>query len=196
MLDYYAPHDKIHVYTNMLPGYPDIVSVIERLDSDSNKIFPKWKTWFPSGADGNEDLAFGSQKRMSEHIEYKDDSAENKLYWYLFNAINDASRHYASVHAIEIGKLAPLSISKYKPGASMGKHTDSNGSEGPQTISVVCYLNDNYEGGHIRFADQDIMIKAEAGSIVIFPSKPPFFHESMPVISGFKYISPGFWNIL
>lgn len=196
MLSYEAPHEKIHVYKNMLSQHDDIISLIEQLDSQENNIFPKWKMWFPSGAEGNEDLAFGSQKRMSDHVLIKDDSQENKLYWDLFNAINDASNHYAKIHNIEIGKLAPLSISKYKPGASMGRHTDSNGSEGPQTISVVCYLNDNYEGGQIRFAEQDITIKAEAGSIVIFPSKPPFFHESMPVISGFKYISPGFWNIL
>jgi predicted 2-oxoglutarate/Fe(II)-dependent dioxygenase YbiX len=196
MLSYDKPHEKIHIYKNTLPEYSNIVSLIEELDVSANNIFPKWKTWFPSGAEGDESLAFGAQKRMSDHIDVKDDSVENNLYWSLFDAITKASNHYADVHEIKIGKLAPLSISKYKTGASMGRHTDSNGLEGPQTISVVCYLNDDYQGGEIRFAEQDVTIKPEAGSIVVFPSKPPFFHESMPVISGCKYISPGFWNIL
>jgi len=197
MLSYEAPHEKIHVYYDMIR--PSIIEDIELLDilSDPNSTIPKWKTWYPSGAEGQESLAFGYQKRMTDHLspDRKDDSYA-EIYWEIFNAIVSASEDYASRHEIEIGRLAPLSISKYKAGASMGKHTDSNGSEGPQTVSVVCYLNDNYEGGQIRFEDQGIEIKPRAGSIVIFPSKPPFFHESMPVISGWKYISPGFWNIL
>jgi hypothetical protein len=196
MLNCEYPHEKIHVYHNMIR--PSIIEDIELLDilSDPNSTIPKWKTWYPSGAEGNESLAFGYQKRMSDHLspDRKNDGYSD-IYWELFNAIVEASEDYGLKHGIEIGKLAPLSISKYKPGASMGKHTDSNGSEGPQTISVVCYLNDNYEGGHIRFEDQDITIKPRAGSIVIFPSKPPFFHQSMPVASGYKYISPGFWSI-
>jgi len=196
MLKYDAPHEKIHVYHDMIRS--SIVEDIELLDilSDPNSTIPKWKTWYPSGADNEEALAFGYQKRMIDHLSpnRKDDSYA-EIYWEIFNAITSASEDYARNHNIEIGRLAPLSISKYKAGASMGKHTDSNGSDGPQTISVVCYLNDNYEGGQIRFADQGIEIKPRAGSIVIFPSKPPFFHESMTVISGWKYISPGFWNI-
>lgn len=190
------PHPQIHVYKKMLDS--SIVSMIESLDpiSDENSTIPKWKVWYPSGHDGNDGMAFGYQKRMSYHLDpsRKDDDYAN-IYWPLFNSITEASNDYGIKHNIEIGRLAPLSISKYKAGASMGKHTDSNGSEGPQTISVVCYLNDDCEGGEIRFADQDITIKPEAGSIVVFPSKPPFFHESLPVISGWKYISPGFWSI-
>lgn len=196
MLNIEYPHPQIHIYKNMLDK--TIVDLVERLDevSDENSTIPKWKIWYPSGHDGNNSMAFGYQKRMSHHL---DESRQNDeyadIYWKLFNAIKLASDDYANKHNIEIGRIAPLSISKYKSGASMGKHTDSNGSEGPQTISVVCYLNDSYEGGEIRFADQGIVIKPEAGSIIIFPSKPPFFHESMPVISGWKYIAPGFWSI-
>lgn len=196
MLNVEFPDPKIHVYRNMID--PSIVDMVEKLDevSHENSTIPRWKTWYPSGQEGNDSMAFGYQKRMTGHLDESRQTDEYaKVYWILFNAIKEASDDYAKRHNIEIGRLAPLSISKYKAGASMGKHTDSNGSEGPQTISVVCYLNDNYEGGQIRFEDQGIIIKPETGSIVIFPSKPPFFHESMPVISGWKYIAPGFWSI-
>lgn len=192
MLNCEYPHDQIHVYKNMI-DCGDILSIIEK---DEGTIFSKWQTWFPSGAEGNETFAFGYQKKMSDHINERNSTEENNLYWSIFDSIKIASEDYAKIHNLEIGRLAPLSISKYKAGASMGKHTDSNGNIGPQTISVVCYLNDDYIGGEIRFEDQNITIKPEAGSIVIFPSKPPFFHQSMPVVSGWKYISPGFWNNL
>jgi Rps23 Pro-64 3,4-dihydroxylase Tpa1-like proline 4-hydroxylase len=197
MLSFETPNEKIHVYYNMIDV--SIIDEIEKLDSisDEKSTIPKWKVWYPSGAEGRDDMAFGYQKRMTDHLDKnRKNDGYAEIYWKIFNSIVEASKHYGNIHNIEIGQLAPLSISKYKSGASMGKHTDSNGSEGPQTISVVCYLNDDYEGGEIRFADQGITIKPKAGSIVIFPSKPPFFHESMPVISGWKYISPGFWNIL
>ena len=32
-----------------------------------------------------------------------------------------------------------------------------------------------------------------AGSIVIFPSNEPYYHESKEIKRGIKYMSPGFW---
>jgi predicted 2-oxoglutarate/Fe(II)-dependent dioxygenase YbiX len=61
-------------------------------------------------------------------------------------------------------------------------------------MSAVLYLNDDYEGGELNFKDQNITIKPEAGSIVIFPSVAPFYHESKEIISGNKYMCPAFWK--
>ena len=56
------------------------------------------------------------------------------------------------------------------------------------------YLNDDYTGGELNFKDQGIKIKPSAGSIAVFPSRSPYFHESLPVLSGEKYMTPGFWE--
>ena len=78
----------------------------------------------------------------------------------------------------------------------MGPHADSDESSKSPTISVVFYLNDEYEGGEIHFENQGVTIKPKAGDIVVFPSKLPYLHESKPILSGVKYMSPGFWNKL
>jgi predicted 2-oxoglutarate/Fe(II)-dependent dioxygenase YbiX len=60
-------------------------------------------------------------------------------------------------------------------------------------MSAVIYLNDDYEGGELRFPEQDVMIKPEAGSVIVFPSVEPFYHQSMPLKTGTKYMVPAFW---
>lgn len=198
MLNYSKPHEKIHVYHNMIPlSFNEILDKLNYLDSLNNENPPitKWNEWGSSSNDENNKYVFGEQKRF-DHNRCLSDYEYISIYNSLYNPIIEASKHYADVHSIDIGTMAPLSLSRYFEGRSMGPHTDSHESDERPTISVVMYLNDDYEGGELHFREQGVTIKAKAGDIVIFPSKTPFFHESRPVTSGMKYICPGFWNKL
>jgi len=80
----------------------------------------------------------------------------------------------------------------------MGPHVDNFFDEDQEdgtnlALSLVIYLNDDCEGGEIEFREQGILLKPEAGSMIIFPSKRPYFHEAKQVAKGFKYMSTGFW---
>jgi predicted 2-oxoglutarate/Fe(II)-dependent dioxygenase YbiX len=87
-----------------------------------------------------------------------------------------------------------MAISKYIPGKGMGPHVDTPQEENKLAlITAILYLNENYEGGELLFKNQGVNIKPSAGSIVIFPSVDPFFHESLNLKSGNKYIMPLFW---
>lgn len=85
-------------------------------------------------------------------------------------------------------------VQKYDIDAYMGPHVDSTDRTVAKmpTISIVVYLNDDYEGGELVFPEQGITIKPESGSMVIFPSYPPYYHDPKPVTSGDKYMSPVF----
>lgn len=54
-------------------------------------------------------------------------------------------------------------------------------------ISMVLYLNDDYEGGEIVFPKQAISIKPRKGMLVAFPSNHHFLHGVNPVTSGDRY---------
>ena len=54
-------------------------------------------------------------------------------------------------------------------------------------ISVVGYLNDGFGGGETYFDRQDIKVKPEAGSILVFPAYFTHPHQSLPVTTGTKY---------
>ena len=95
----------------------------------------------------------------------------------------------------EIGFVPEFyTIQKYDVGAYMGPHVDSTDmtEQKSPTISIVVYLNDDYQGGEIEFPNQGITLKPKAGSMVIFPSYDPYLHDPKPVISGDKYMSPVF----
>jgi len=188
---------NIYLYEDVLENPAQLIKDIELLDSlDEESSISKWKEWIAYQSD----YAFGSQKRILDTI-FDDSMPHYFAALSIYNRINSSivkvSNDYASMHDdLDIGFLTPLSISKYFVGKSMGPHVDSHDDDPLKTISVVLYLNDDYTGGEINFPEQDIKIKAKAGSIVVFPSKKPYFHESKEILSGTKYMTPGFWQLM
>ena len=75
---------------------------------------------------------------------------------------------------------------KYGPGQHFQQHHD-HGFSYNCTLSLVGYINDDYEGGELEFQLQNLMIKPEAGDLFVFPSNFMYPHRAMPVHSGTKY---------
>jgi hypothetical protein len=75
---------------------------------------------------------------------------------------------------------------KYGPGQHFKEHHD-HGFSYNCTVSLVGYINDDYEGGELFFRLQDLKIKPQAGDLYIFPSNFMYPHQAMPVTSGTKY---------
>ena len=186
--------EKIFYYESAIESPHELVYAIEASDElllDSSLI-SSWHTWSAS----NDSYVFGKRKTTNEE---KFDSASESvklIYSLLKNTLSDYGTDYANSLGIKLGTQMPISISKYFTGASMGVHTDSSPNPTTEHISAVLYLNDDYSGGEIAFPEQGVVIKPSAGSLVIFPSTPPFFHESREIISGTKYMSPAFWHLL
>lgn len=187
---------NVYYYENVIQDPLKLVEDIEKIDhllTDKTGI-SKWFKW----AAYQSTYVFGKQKMIREHLFDKNHEAYSQcrdIEKQITDAILYASKDYESFHTgLSIGLLCPISISKYSVGGEMGKHTDTYDDDKSRTISVVLYLNDDYTGGEIEFEDQGIFIKPTAGSIMVFPSRKPYFHASKPVLSGEKYIVPGFWE--
>jgi hypothetical protein len=75
---------------------------------------------------------------------------------------------------------------KYGQGQHFMEHHD-HGFSYNCTVSLVSYVNDDYEGGELFFRLQNLKVKAEAGDLFIFPSNFMYPHQAMPVTSGIKY---------
>ena len=54
-------------------------------------------------------------------------------------------------------------------------------------ISVVWYLNDEFEGGGLWFPPFQYLVRPQAGMVVTFPSTHEFAHTAQPVVSGTRY---------
>jgi hypothetical protein len=184
-------YPKIVYYKNIFDEDIDFVDLVEKDDlDDDSSIIKKWKPWNSS----DNLTVFGSQKFVSAYEFLNETLLSHKIVKMLDFAIRSCSKEYSLRYGVDLGRLAPLSISKYFKGNSMGSHTDSYNGDTSAMLSIVLYLNDNYEGGELFFKKQNIKIKPEKNSLVAFPSVEPYFHESLPIISGTKYLSPGFWN--
>jgi hypothetical protein len=199
--------EGIYRYPNSILKPNSIIDFIENVATDTTSPISDWQTW---KTEEENPYIFGKQKRENVEIVNSFNSLNyddcKTILASVRLSIEYASKDYAKINLIDnIGTLAPLSFSKYNINAAMGPHTDSDprGIEGYKTnksmylptISVVSYLNDDYTGGELHFREFNLTVEPVAGSIVIFPSLPPYYHASLKLISGTKYIAPGFWNI-
>ncbi len=142
---------------------------------------------------------------------------------YIFNEIFDGFKNVCLDYAEKVNEESKLilmtdtAIKRYEAGTFMGSHFDQQEGDKRLKYSLVMYLNDDYEGGQISFtikdgvltstdhaASEDIddprnkeritfSLKPEAGSVIIFPSEPPYSHTAHLVKSGLKYMVPSFW---
>ena len=186
--------DKIYYYKNVIDVPDQLIVQIEESDSRLTNTDPigAWTDWIASGP--GEPYVFGNIKHTDEFKLTTGSDESIFIHKTLKTALAAAGKDYAHQLGIEYIDPMPVSISKYRTGADMGPHVDDYGQDGVLPLmSAVIYLNDDYEGGELRFPEQDVIIKPEAGSIIVFPSVEPFYHQSMPLKTGTKYMVPAFW---
>ena len=63
-------------------------------------------------------------------------------------------------------------------------------------LSVVCFLNDDFEGGELVFPDLDLVIEPRAGTLVCFPSDHNFIHGVNPVRAGARFTAVTWMRIV
>lgn len=95
---------------------------------------------------------------------------------------------YAHYWGINVVYYEAFNFVKYE---GEGTHFNIHADHGPSyncTVSAVIYINDNYDGGEIRFPRLDNYThKPSVGDIAIFPSNYIYEHASLPMKSGTKY---------
>jgi len=97
-------------------------------------------------------------------------------------------------------------IVRWPVGTRQDPHADKELHEGPDAgtpndfphydIASLFYFNDDYEGGELFFPVQGIEFKPVAGSAYFFPGDRWYVHGVRPIISGGRFTSPFFWQIL
>jgi hypothetical protein len=95
---------------------------------------------------------------------------------------------YAKYWGINVVYYEAFNFVKYE---GEGTHFNIHADHGPAyncTVSAVIYINDDYEGGEIKFARLDNYVhKPRVGDIAVFPSNYIYEHASLPMKSGTKY---------
>ncbi len=93
---------------------------------------------------------------------------------------------------------------RYTAGGHYKKHADSDNYNVEhkvqvktldRDVSLLLYLNDDYEGGGIKFSKFNYRYQPRKGDLVFFPSDFRYMHEAEKVISGVRYAAVS-WSAL
>ena len=196
--EYEVLADKIMYFPNILR---DKIKVLDMIENTNSFVISDWKEWRASSDPNGHQ--YGQRKEINVTNFYMEEDQEtidktkyvldritktftkgSRMYCEKFNLDSDAFERGLSI--INGGSI--FGLNKYNVGESMGPHVDKNEMNDFAYYVLALYMNDDYEGGEIRFINEDITIKPESGSLLIFPGTHPFLHEVLEVKSGNKMI--------
>jgi prolyl 4-hydroxylase len=143
----------------------------------------------------NEDL-LSNDSRISKQCWLTDDNP-------LIKDISDRVTKFTNT----TGKQEQLQVVNYPKGGFFSPHYDAcegdesycsrmNGSDGPRLLTVLLYLNDNFDGGETVFPKINKSVKPKKGKAVIFKNVDEHgviitqaLHGGEPIKSGEKWIA-------
>lgn len=203
--EYKIIYPKIHVYKNAIPNVDSLLNFIKTFEGDDDSTFTPWRKWSDFG--------------VYRHVRFEEDRKENDLGNSFIKNIDDVflllTKHYMEFNKIEKDEnwiYQPPHFCKYfdynnfpiphEDGQlAMVYHSDwqyEKRNRPGLKFEITCnfYLNDDYAGGGLSFSINDDFIdyKPETGDVIIFPSKPPYFHGVMKNNNAEKYFIRSFWR--
>lgn len=213
--------EKIWVFNKWIENPEEYIEYYTKDPINTDRWVP-WYTFGDMISDSG--TGWGVSKNFPEKLEwfdnYKDEPDPYKRE--LANLFYDASKIYIEETGVQLPNWQSPNwgIARYFPnvadfevehnqGRTMLHHTDFQQEfrdyPGEKFgVTAVVYLNDDYEGGEINFRVTDpedssivvknIIYKPEPGDILMFPSKPPYYHGVMNVKNNPKYIIRLYWK--
>ena len=207
MLNYEILDLGMVYYKNIVNNPADLINKIEELDARYQEDKPapfktSVKPWVPwTYGDGANMLTFNMQKFIPQVKDIpKSDIYLNEQTFIsdeLFGALDRTLEHYST----ELYPFAEKNIKsrektmhllRYDKTGHLPAHQDQGIST--RVLSVLLYLNDDYEGGEIEFRHSGLKFKPEAGSVLFFPSNFLYVHEVYPVTRGPRYALPNWYH--
>ena len=77
-------------------------------------------------------------------------------------------------------------IVRYAPGDHFVAHSDAGLDMQHRYFTVLCYLNEDFEGGATGFPELNYSVVPKCGKAIVFPAR--YLHGGKPIINGYKYL--------
>jgi hypothetical protein len=190
----------------------------ESIDRDDS-----YKEFFNRVGNSSENIKFVPNFLTKEEVEYalfniekrpfisfvsqKDHNQNPLTYMHKYNGIPDiydiverCKEEISKTYGIEkekvIVKQDSLSVVRWTEGTYLNLHVDDLGYVTDNHLPVVIYLNNDYEGGEIRFETHGLSFKPNAGDFIVFPGNMHYPHEVTKILSGTRYTLPVWFSII
>ena len=176
----------IAIYENAWPAPENTIEMIENTvgNSDSGVFWQRAETT----QDGPHQTARTNKMMGITHLAgITNNAALQNVHNQFYMLLLAASIPYAKRFNIKEGLWHEhYQMLKYSQGEEYKGHYDGGTPIG-RSISCLCYLNGDFEGGELEFPNFHVKIKPEPGMLILFPSNYAYLHIAHPVTSGTKY---------
>ncbi len=86
----------------------------------------------------------------------------------------------------DLRQLSDTHIVRYTSGGFYVAHADGGLDLSNRYFTVLCYLNDDFQGGRTSFPLLSFSVTPQKGKAIVFPST--YIHRAEPVEAGTKYV--------
>jgi len=196
-------HENIYYYKNVFDNPGNLIAMLEKLEEypETYQAIGAWKD------DSCDRLRKDLHYHLKDSVNGEYGILAKEVIETLKNGVDKSAKAFVKDRGLDLTpNISPmLDMCKYIPGGSLGFHYDGIDGDTSLLYTIVAYFNEDYEGGEISFtimtegkqrAESDIndpnidfWVKPEAGSVLIFPSQAPYYHQAHEVKSGYKYMS-------
>jgi 2-oxoglutarate-Fe(II)-dependent oxygenase superfamily protein len=90
------------------------------------------------------------------------------------------------VWGVRLAEHSGTQVVQYRAGERYRAHADAGLDLDQRYFTVLCYLNDDFAGGHTGFPSLGYTAAPCRGTAILFPSR--YFHSAEPVIAGEKLV--------
>lgn len=182
----------IFIYSDVVENHTSLIADIEE------GMISARRDWIPSSIKSNDTVKIDTEYRdtLTSVVPYSKsiiddfinlDQAFNATLSNIFLVgFGPAEADYKSEHQLETIWHDSYSILKYGKGQKFVNHIDDH-KDFHRRLSLVYYINDNYEGGEIVFPRFNITYKPNANELLLFPSTYVYNHSVLPVLEGTRY---------
>lgn len=119
------------------------------------------------------------------HLESIDSSLGNRFKKIANRILDDIIPDYRDEHIVQTTAYEGWRLLKYSGGGEYHSHYDHSPANS-RIISLVAFLEEPQSGGELEFPFFNVIVKPEAGDVVVFPSNFPYVHIAHPVSEGTK----------
>ena len=176
----------IDIFENAWPNPKETISMIEDRTSDPTKD-TRWEKATTFGEGQYQSIRSNKHLDVTHYGKLYNDEVFQHIHNQFYTLLLATTIGYSNRYSIH----EPLwhedyNLLKYSDSQAYGQHYDGMTSTG-RSVSAICYLNNDYEGGELEFPHFNLTIKPEPGMLILFPSNFAYAHIAHPIISGTKY---------
>lgn len=175
----------IDIFENAWPNPLETIQMIEN-EAINPDCGVRWTRATTLGQGSSQDLRTNYHLGITSTAQEYGNLAAQNIHNQMYLLLLASTIPYAEKYGVEEMYHEPYNMLRYRGGEHYKAHSDGTTDTG-RSISAICYLNNDYEGGEVEFINFGIKIKPEPGMLLLFPSNYAYSHVAHPVTDGTKY---------